>query len=242
MKTKSIISTGLIVLSLFILNSCDEMFDERIEGSKKVVTSVRDISIYDEVVSTGDFDVYISLADSTSLKVEAEDNLIPFIITKVSGQKFYIEEKENYRLDNNKPMKIFITTPNIEGLKLTGSGIINCDSISGEFLSAEITGSGRILMSNVEVDDLEAEISGSGDIIISGEGVRTEYEITGSGSIRAIDFKHEESDSYVLGSGNIYVYATEYLKASITGSGNIYYRGYPDINKHITGTGDIKRY
>ena len=197
---------------------------------------------YDEVVSTGDFDVYVTIADSTSLRVEAEENLFPFIVTKVSGQKFYIEEKDDYRLDNNKPMKIFITTPNMEGVKLTGSGFITCDSLVTDFLSIEITGSGRIEYNNIDVNDVEGEISGSGDIVLTGITNRSDFNITGSGSIRSLELYQNNCDARITGSGNMYVNVEDYLKAEITGSGNISYLGSPIINDDITGTGRVKRY
>lgn len=242
MTTKRISSAGLFILSLIYLSSCDEMFDERIEGNNTVVQKERAITTFDEVVSTGDFDVYVTIADSTSLRVEAEENLIPFIVTKVSGQKFYVEEKDDYRLDNNKPMKIFITTPNMEGVKLTGSGFIECDSLTTDFLSIEITGSGRIEYDNIDVNDVEAEISGSGDIVLSGVTNRSEFDITGSGSIRSLELYQNNCEAIITGSGNMYINVEDYLKAEITGSGNIYYLGSPIINDDITGTGEIRRY
>lgn len=240
--TKQILSIALFILSLIYLTSCDEMFDERIDGNENLITKVRDISVFDEISNWGDFDVYITIADSTSLIIEAEENLIPFISTYVSGKTFYVKEKEGFNLANYKSMKIFITTPNLEGVKLLGSGLIYCDSLSAEFFSAELLGSGNIEFYNLYSDDIECEIAGSGDIILSGEGINTEYIITGSGSIRAIRFEHEDSESRIIGSGNIYVYANDYLDAVISGSGYIYYSGYPDIDKRITGTGDVRRY
>lgn len=242
MITKRILSACLFILSLIYFTSCDDIFDERVEGNSTLITKTREIYDFDEIANWGVFDVYVTLADSTSLMIEAEENLIPFIETYVSGQKFYVKEKEGYNLDNNKPIKIFLTTPNLEGAKLLGSGLIRCDSLSGDFFSAELLGSGNIEFYDVFVNDVEAEITGSGDVILSGEGVETEYTIIGSGNIRAIGFMHENSESTIAGSGNIYVYATDYLKATIPGSGYIYYEGNPVINENITGSGDVRKY
>lgn len=242
MKTNRILFLGIYILSLISLLSCDEIFDERIEGNNIVITKIRSVSTFDEIVSTGNFDVYFSMADSTSLSIEAEENLFPFIITRVSGGRFYVETKDNYRIDNNEPIKVKITSPNMEGAVLTGSGFIICDSLTNDFLSVEITGSGNIEYNNMNVNDIDAEISGSGDITLSGTASRTDLLITGSGNIKTMDLYQNNCEAKITGSGNIYVNVDDYLKAVITGSGNIYYTGNPIIDKIITGTGAVIRY
>ncbi len=230
-----------MLLTLTII-SCDELFEDRIEGNNNVVYKIRDISEFNEVVSTGNFDVKITIADSTSLIVQAEENLFPFIMTTVRGQKFYAEVKDDYQLDNNQPIKIFLTTPNLEGVKLTGSGIIVCDSLTTDFLSAEITGSGRIEFSKVVAKDVIGDIPGSGDIIISGEADRTEFYIPGSGNIQCLGLYQTACYSNISGSGNIYTYVNDYLEVDISGSGNVYYSGNPEIDSYISGSGQVLRY
>lgn len=229
----------MLVLTMI---SCDDWLNDRIEGNSNVVSKTRDITAFNEVVSTGNFDVIITIADSTSLIVQAEENLFPFIMTTVRGQKFYAEIKEDYQLDNNQPINIFLTTPNLEGVILTGSGIIVCDSLTTDLLSTEITGSGRIEFSKVTAKDVIADIPGSGDIIISGETDRSEFYIPGSGSIQCLDLYQTDCYSNISGSGSIFTNVEDYLEVDISGSGNVYYIGTPEIDSHISGSGQVLRY
>jgi hypothetical protein len=242
MITKRNLITGLFISSMFLILSCDDLFDERIEGNNVVVTKIRSVTSFDEIVSTGNFDVYFTVADSTSLIIEAEENLFPFITTRVGGERIYIETKDNYRLDNNEPIKIILTSPNMEGVVLTGSGFIVCDSLSTDYFSAELTGSGKIEFLNIDVTETDAEISGSGDITLSGTVNRSELLITGSGNIKTLDLYQKYCEATITGSGNIYTNVEDHLKAVITGSGNIYYTGNPIIDKTITGTGSVKKH
>lgn len=242
MKTqKNIITLGLILI-IITFSSCDEMFFDRIEGDKDLEIVDRDITNFDEIISEGNFSVYISLDENPNLEIEAESNLIPYIITEVHNKKLFIEVKDGYKLDNNKAMKIYVSISNLEEVNLNGSGNIYCDNLVADYLELNLIGSGRIDFSNMVVEELEAEILGSGKIVLSGSGTETKFELIGSGSIRALDFIHDESNSSITGSGNIYVHSKEYLKAIISGSGNIYFEGDPDIDEHISGTGDVRRY
>jgi Putative auto-transporter adhesin, head GIN domain len=242
MKTNRIVQFGMFILLAITMMSCDEWLNDRIEGNNHVISKTRDISTFNEVVSTGNFEVEIIIADSISLIVRAEENLFPFILTTVRGQKFYAEVKDDYQLDNNQPIKIFLTTPNLEGVILTGSGIIVCDSLTTDFISTEITGSGRIEFSKVIAKDVIADISGSGDIIISGETDRSEFYIPGSGNIQCLDLYQTDCYSNISGSGNIYTNVNDYLEVDISGSGSVFYSGSPEIDSHISGSGQVIRY
>lgn len=229
----------MLVMTMF---SCDEWLNNRIEGNNNVVSKIRDITVFNEVVSTGNFDIKITIADSTSLIVKAEENLFPFIMTTVRGQKFYAEVKDDYQLDNNQPIQILLTTPNLEGVLLTGTGVIACDSLTTSLLSTEITGSGLIEFSKVFAKDVIADISGSGDIIIAGETVRSEFYIPGSGNIQCLDLYQTDCYSNISGSGNIFTYVNDYLEVDISGSGSVYYLGNPEIDSYISGSGQVIRY
>jgi len=199
MTTKQIL-IALFISSIFSLTSCDDMFDDRIEGDENVTIKTGDISSFDELISEGKFEVFITKADSTSLVLEAEENLQAFIITEVHDHKLYIEEKDHYRLDNNKPMKIFVTTSNIDKITLTGSGNIDCDSIFAEYLDIEITGTGRIDLNNLMVEEINAEISGSGNIYVNA----TDYLI-----------------ATITSSGDIYYEGNPDLNENVTGTGDV---------------------
>lgn len=242
MKTKKIISVLVMLITVVTFSSCDDMFDDPVEGDRNVITLTRDVSSYDEIISEGDFDVYITMGETTDLVIEAEENLIPFIVTKVRDNKLIIAEKNGYRLENNRPMKIHVTTPYLNEVEQIGSGDIICDSLSGDNLKLELIGSGRIEFLKLAVDDIEAEISGSGDIYLSGGGRISDFEVSGQGNIKAVNFLHEKSESKIVGDGNIYVNAINYLKATIVGPGDIYYEGNPEIDEHIAGSGDVRRY
>jgi hypothetical protein len=242
MKAKKIIQLGIFTLLALSIISCDDWLNDRIEGNNKVISKTREVSSFNEVVSMGNFNVTITIADSTSLIVSAEENLFPFIITSVRGQKFYAEVKEDYQLDNNKPIEIILTTPNLEGVKLTGSGVILCDSLATDLFSAEITGSGVIEFSKVTAKDVIGDILGSGEIFISGETDRSEFYISGSGNIQCLDLFQTDCYSNISGSGNVYTHVNDYLEVDISGSGSVYYTGSPEIDSYITGSGEVTRF
>jgi hypothetical protein len=141
-------------------------------------------------------------------------------------------------------IRIFITTPEMKELVVTGSAIIVAKTRidAGNSMKALVTGSGKIRIDELVARTVKLNVTGSGDIKVAGPGVEEEYVvITGSGDIVAGGLPAEEVKVSITGSGDARVHAVKYLKAGITGSGDVYYHGPAVIDAHITGSGDVRK-
>lgn len=143
---------------------------------------------------------------------------------------------------NAKPVKVYITMPNLIEATVSGSGNLET---TGKFtgvnhLEAWVSGSGDV---NVEVDakTVEGGISGSGKIELKGTAGEMDMSISGSGNIQAADFEVGIIEIAISGSGNAKVFAKESLQASISGSGNIRYRGEAaKVKARVSGSGNVR--
>jgi len=233
----------LILFSTTIFfSSCDEIFEEVVYGNNVISTVERPSGGFDEIISTGPFDIYLTQTENQRLTIEAEENLLPFIQTSYRGDNLYIEVEDGYRLKNNSPIKVYTSSPDLHEIKLTGSGKVEMGSLETRWLDIKITGSGDVMIEQLQTEELDAEITGSGDILLSGAVNDSELTITGSGDIRSMDLVQEDCDADISGTGNMYLNVLHHLDAQITGTGNIYYIGTPSLDENITGTGRVIRY
>jgi hypothetical protein len=253
MKTKT---TFLFLFSVFVLifSSCDKSIFP-VKGNGDVTTETRAFSNFNAVSNEGQFDVYLIQDDETGVKIEAESNLIGRIRTRMNGSTLEIDSKDN--LKPSRPMKLFIHTPHVNGISLSGSGIIDLGTIITDDLAVSLSGSGEIY-GDVEATDIglnisgsgtadlavhcdliETFVSGSGDLFFSGSGHTARFNISGSGSVKAYNFPVADCYTKISGSGDMYVNVENYLEVNISGSGSVHYIGYPDINTNITGSGEL---
>src|SRR3982751_4459278 len=72
----------LPVAILFSLSSCDNVFKKTVHGSGNITTQQRSVDHADKIKSAGSFDIEIVQGASPSVKVEADDNLMEYIVTK----------------------------------------------------------------------------------------------------------------------------------------------------------------
>lgn len=230
--------TGLLALLalLFATSSCiDDIF---LEGNGIVKTELRGASGFDEVASNGDFDVTIVPGNKYSVEITAESNLLSYIETDVVGKTLKIRTRGLYSLRENDKIEIYITTPVLNGVSLSGSGIVRTGDFMSEDFHATLSGSGDI-DALISTDKLKANVSGSGTIYLEGDAFASEFVISGSGKIKSYKLEQEICVAAISGSGDMYVNVNEAIDAHISGSGKVFYINYPTIRSSVSGSGGV---
>lgn len=223
-------------LVLLTMTSClDEYF---ISGNYSPVTENRYGSGFSSVSSSGEFIVNIVPGDEYMVEVTAESNLLSYIETDVVNHTLRISTRNVYNLRNHEPMTINIVCPDLDGLRLSGSGVITADYFTTGDFDLVVSGSGKII-ADIDADRVDGDISGSGDIILSGVASETDFNISGSGKIQSYDLEQEYCNATVSGSGNMYVNVSKVLDVTISGSGKVFYMNNPTIHTKISGSGEV---
>lgn len=226
-----------------------------INGNGQITTEQRQLVSFNQIENSGTFNVYIKQDSVFTATVEAESNLIPYVRTLVNGNTLEIDTRENLR--ENYPINVYVTSPTVQNVKLSGSGYVLMDSLDTDYLEVVLSGSGQMdgyattnsLTAKISGSgniNLEAytntsdiRISGSGDINLTGESGSGSCTISGSGQINSYSFTQDECYAKISGSGNMFLNVVDYLDVIISGSGNIYYIGDPSITVSITGSGQL---
>jgi len=236
METKQIHSLIISFLLLIGFSSCmDEIF---LDGNGHLETQNRSISGFDEVHSSGDFNITVMPGSEFSVVVKAESNLLPYIETYVSGRTLRIGTNGIHSLRQNLPIEVLITQPELKGLSLSGSGLLYTGSFNCDNIQISLSGSGDI-DTEISADKVKATISGSGTIFLAGEALESEFRISGSGKIKAYDLVQDHCQTSISGSGDMYVNVSETLYAGISGSGKIFYINHPVVQYSISGSGQV---
>lgn len=232
----------LTALYCTLLLSCNNFLHETIHGSGNFTTETRDVSPTNHIESRGNFNVRITQGNVPSVKVEADANLLPYIITQRENGKLVIKTKDNVNLSSIDAITVYITTDRLEEVELEGSGNISGEGkfTGSDHLKLSIAGTGDITI-DVNTPKVNCSIAGTGTINVSGETKDSRVDIAGVGDYKAVDLRSENVDIDVAGSGNAWVYAENSLNVSIAGSGNVYYKGTPATKSHTAGSGHLSQ-
>ncbi|MEO5893394.1 MAG: head GIN domain-containing protein [Ferruginibacter sp.] len=221
--------------TLAIFSSCEHR-----RGSGNIVTEKRQTGDFTGISVGGAFTVEVTTGPVTEVKVEADDNVINSIETKVSGDVLKIRTKDGASF-NDAHFKVYITAPEINSIKSSGAATVKVmDQLKNKGkISLDVSGAAHISAS-VDAPEISADISGAGNIDLSGRTRDYTAEVSGSGDLKSGELKTENTDVRVSGAGNARVYASVRLKAEASGAGNIYYKGGATVDPKTSGAGNVK--
>ncbi|MBI9035954.1 MAG: DUF2807 domain-containing protein [Bacteroidales bacterium] len=238
MKTKQYLVKVLFLFAVTgLFSSCDkEKYCVNGKGDREIKSfSVENFS---GVKSKIDADIFITQGEFMQIEVHAQNNILDVLELHKHNDLLIIDF--DHCVYDHDGIEIYISMPDIEKLKLSGSGTIET---IGHFsnqqnVDIDISGSGKIIF-DATANNLDCDLSGSGTIDLYGTAEENDINISGSGKIYAYEFPVEDCDVRISGSGACEVNVDHRLDVSISGSGNVYYIGECDLQTHISGSGDV---
>lgn len=227
-----------IMLMLCSFNAYSQLFGA--SGSGNVVKQDRNVGDFSTIKILGSADVIIKQGDRTTLQVQADDNLMENIITRVKGDALIVETEGSIR--NYKKFEVLVTMNRLDGIEINGSGDVESEGIiKGNSLAISINGSGDVEL-ELEYKNLEAQINGSGDIEISGITGDLDLKVMGSGDFSASGLRLNICKLSVYGSGDTKLTGSASsvsVELSASGEVNLYNLSSQDVEVSNFGSGDV---
>jgi hypothetical protein len=212
-----------------------------VRGSGDVVEETREVRGFTGVTLATIGNLYIEQGDEEGLRIEAEDNLIPYFEIDVDGGMLEIGTKPGVNLRPTVPVNFYLTVKGLDTIRLAGSGDIEALGLEAGDLEVTVSGSGDVSMPDLDADRLAVVIAGSGDLSASGQVDEQEITISGSGRVEARDLACAEAAVRITGSGSATVRVSDHLDVTISGSGSVRYIGSPAVEATVTGSGSVSQ-
>lgn len=236
----------LLPVSLLLLTITFSAFtiignNEKVKGSGNIKEESRTEGPFKRISTSGAYNVYITPGNKHDIRIEADDNLLPLIVTKVSGDRLEIYSKKGYDIKPSKSINIYVTMDQLEGLTSSGSGgFYSRGKLKGGNVEFSFSGSTRTEL-DLDANALKIEVSGSSQLNLKGNVPATRYDISGSADVEALDLKSSDAQIAISGSGKLDVAVEKKLDLNVSGMGKIRYRGTPVINQSSSGMAKISK-
>ncbi len=232
----------LSVFSVIVLSSCWNVFGKRIHGDGAIKTETRDITGYNSINVSGDFDVYVKQDSVSSVKIETDENLMGYIIIRTEGNTLKIYPRDNYNLRPTGTIKVYVAAPEFKNFEASGA----CDYYtenkitSTDDISIDLSGSCDAKM-ELNAPKITAGISGSGAVTLKGETKELKVDGSGSSEFKCFDMMAENVNVGISGSGDADVFASMKLDVDVSGAGSVRYKGNATVNQSISGSGSVRK-
>ncbi len=243
-----------IIMVLVAMISCTAIQAKKKQANSteaQTVSSVRKVSNFTKIASTGSFDVVFTQGNTTSVKVVGDADDVNRISTTVENGTLKIATKSRGKYTSNfffgksrGETTIYITSPDLIEVTIKGSGDFKSKGkIDSDNLSINLIGSGDADIKYIICDNLNLNVRGSGDTEIDYLRCATSSIcVQGSGDVSVKEDRVNNTNLAVYGSGDIELVANGCgnINASVSGSGDITLSGSArNLNKSVRGSGDI---
>jgi hypothetical protein len=228
---------------LFILISCGRFMGKRIRGNGIIKTEERTVAPFKRVEASGAVKLMVSQGDLKPVRLEGDENILPYVEVKQDGDGIEIKTREGYNISPSGDLIVYVTAPVYSSIDVSGASDIKGEGkISNpESLKLKASGAGDIEM-EVDAPEISSEISGSGSIRLKGQTRDLDIDLSGAGHAYCFDLLSENTKVDISGAGSAEVFASVKLTADVSGVGNVRYKGNaPDINQHVTGAGGVSK-
>jgi Putative auto-transporter adhesin, head GIN domain len=211
-----------VLVTLLLVTGCIfNLGSSGVQGSGIVKTESRSVTGFSSIDFKSEGKVTVQQTGKESLIINAEDNLLPLLETRVANHILYLGTVNNVDIDPTKPIEFIMEVKSLENFNMTGVGSIEANGIQGKQLTIALTGVGNMT------------IEGSADSL--------DLRLNGIGSYRGDRFKTKQANVHSDGVGSAVLNVSDQLDASVSGMGSIEYIGSPKVQKSGRGMGEIKQ-
>jgi hypothetical protein len=239
MKTPiQFITLLLVILALQDTYASIPANTTKISGNGIVKTQDRTVSSFHAIKASGGIDIELSQGKEQKLQVEADENLLPKILTEVKDGVLNIYHEGN--IHNAKTMKIHLTFLQLDAIAASGGcDIESKHKLSFTTLKMDLSG-GCDIKVECKADNLIFKQSGGCDVELKGEAQKGTFDVSGGCDLKASEFHIKNCSVDASGGCDVLVYVTGELTMTATGASDINYYGKPaKVTKRASGASDI---
>lgn len=225
-----------------IFTSCGVDMFNRIEGNRNVIVKKRKPQEnFNSVKVSGGLELYLSEENTSSITIEADENLHKNIITEVENGVLKIYPKKY--IHRAKAKKIFVTANYFNSISATsGSYVVSENTLNSKEISFATT-SGATIRVKVNSESIATNTTSGSSIKISGNTKNHASNATSGSSIEAFKLKSANVIAKATSGASINVYASQKIEGRATSGAGIDFKGNPQsVDKSSSSGGSVSSY
>jgi hypothetical protein len=231
----------VVALTALLVTSCNYNVNlKSITGSGTISKENRSVTNeFKSIEVSNAIDLVLEQSEKTEIIVEADDNLIDGISTRIENGILVIDCDYNSFIDIESK-KVIVKMPSIEELQASSaSSITSTNVLKGEEIILKASSASSIKL-NLEYDRIKAKASSASTIVLYGLALDLSTEASSGSEIDASDLFSNEVLAKASSGASIKTNPIVNLKAKASSGGSILYTKTPkSIEKRASSGGSI---
>jgi len=230
------------LLILVFASGCREFGGRRVRGSGHIITDSRSASGFHSIDVSGAIDVYVKQDSSTSVKIEADDNLLEYIEVYTDNSTLVIRTQHRVWLKPSNKIKVYVSNPVYREFEVSGASGIHSENqiTSTETVRVGISGASEGKL-EIDAPKVSVDVSGASNLTMRGRTKDLDAGASGACKIRCFDFLAENTNIEASGASTAEVYASVKLAGSASGASTIKYKGNATTSISTSGASGVNK-
>lgn len=228
---------GLLSLLLLFAVSCDQFLD-RVIGSGNRVVEEREVAVFNAIEAGSNFALTLEQGTDSRITIEADDNLMPFIVSEVRGKTLKLFADAQFRMKGR--VEIHIVYPDLNSISLSGAASLeSADTLQSGHFAVKMSGASRADVF-LTARELDARLSGASKLYLEGAAEQAEFRLSGASLVQAPEFEVGDCNIRASGSSKATVFVHEQLRVKASGASAVRYQGSPaHVHQSLSGSSKL---
>lgn len=237
MKTKSLLLIIAFLTSGLLAYSGPA---KRIKGSGNVIKETRQLDSFHSIDVGGAFEIELIKSNEEKIIIETDDNIMPYIKTRVSGGELDIDNTED--INNPTELKLTIYYKSLDELDISGAAsLYSSDVIKASSFDMDCSGASEITL-KLDVGSLNGDFSGASKMELQGKAGSADLDLSGASVLRAYGLEIGNLNLDASGAAVVKVLVIEKLSIEASGASSVRYKGEPRIDLNgISGASSVRK-
>ncbi|WP_106640532.1 head GIN domain-containing protein [Allosphingosinicella vermicomposti] len=199
------------------------------------------ITDFDRIRIDGPYRVEVNAGSASTVTGTGARDALDRVAVDVEGRVLRIRtDKSSWKGSGNAgPVSLRITTRQLRGLILSGSGSAEVHGIKGLRFDLSLAGSGQAKIDNIAADRVVVTLTGAGGATLAGHAKLLEANLIGSSSLDAAALTAEDVKIASASAGNVTAAARRTATITGGGTGDIMVKGSAACTIRAEGAGAV---
>jgi hypothetical protein len=234
---------ALFSLVIFVFaTGCREIAGRRVKGSGHIITENRTATGFNSIDVSGAIDVFVKQDSTTSVKVEADDNILEYIEVHTEGSTLEIYTENNINLRPTNKIKVYISNPQYKEIQVSGASSVRCENeiTSADALDVGLSGASEGSL-ELNAPKVSVNLTGASNASVKGKTKDFEGSVSGASEIRGFDLLSENANVDASGASHIEIYASVKIDGQASGASSVNYKGNAQSNVEKSGASSVNK-
>lgn len=209
-------------------------------GSGNIITREREVADFHGINAQQGFEVDITPGPATTVKIEADDNLMEDIKVEVKDGILHISIDKNNL--HNSTLIAHVTAPHLDVIRTSSAASVE---IKGSFTEDEnvscTASSGSTIEGEFTSPAISASASSGSRITLSGRTKDFDAQASSGASVSAFNLLSEQTTAQASSGAQAKVHSSVMLKATASSGGSVKYKGNPTTNNSQSSGGGVSK-